>query len=175
MDGHSAERYYSRRVRRLDERRARQEEWDFLASRLIATEITEGVGPGWRPLVHNLHDQLLELDPNYRLYSVGEVSGGLDFVARTSASTQGEAARRIHAARAEALDTCEACGDSGTLRPERLQMKTLCDECWVADRTAATARGERYADAVMAELLSSDPDHPSAEEILHWLDELDAS
>jgi len=174
MSGEAAERYFSRRVRRLAEMRARQEEWDFLARCLTDTEIVAGVGPGWRSLVAGLHNDLLALDPSYRLYSVTEDLGGLTVIARFSTAVQVDAARLLQAARAEALRTCALCGQEGKLRPERPQMKTLCDECWSSDRAASASRGERYADAVLSLLMSPDQDHPSPEEILGWLDEVDA-
>jgi hypothetical protein len=174
MAGEAAERYYSRRVRVHAERRARQEEWDFLARRLDDGDLVAGVGQGWRALVLRLHTDLLAADGSYRLYSVAEELGGLVVTARLAPPAQAEGARMIQAARAEALSTCEVCGQPGALRPERSQMKTLCVECWRSDRATAESRGERYADAVLSQLLSSDDDHPSAEEILAWLDELDA-
>jgi hypothetical protein len=174
MSGEAAERYYSRRVRLLAERRALHEEWDFLASRLDEDDLVGGVGPGWRALVLQLHDDLLAVDPGYRLYSAAEELGGLVVVARFAPPAQTHAARLIQAARAEALNTCEVCGQPGRLRRERGRMKTLCDDCWRSDRAAAESRGECYADAVLSQLMSRDRDHPSPEEILAWLDELDA-
>lgn len=174
MSGEAAERYYSRRVRLLAELRARQEEWDFLACRLVDAEVANGVGSGWRALVLQLHDDLLALDPGYRLYSVTEELGGLDVIARFAPPAQARAARLIQAARAKALGTCEVCAQPGALRAERRQMKALCDDCWHSDRAAAESRGERYADAVLSQMMSRDRDHPSPEEILAWLDELDA-
>lgn len=175
MSGEAAERYYSRRVRRLAESRARREEWDFLASRLSRSELAGEVGPGWRPLVFELHGRLLTVDRTYRLYSVAEELGGLVVIARFGPSCHSAAMRLLQAARAAALATCELCGRGGTLRAQRLQLKTLCHDCWRSDRAAAATRGERYADAALAQLLSADDDHPSPEEIVAWLDELDAS
>jgi hypothetical protein len=175
MKGDAAERYYSKRVRTLSERQARRQEWDFLASRLEQAEIVDRVGPGWHELVLTLHADLLALDSNYRLYAVEEELGGLVFTARVARRAQIAAARRIQATRAEALATCEVCGATGKLRAERSTMKTLCDACWHSDRAAAARGGERYADAVLATFLSGDEDHPSPEETLAWLDELDAS
>lgn len=174
MSGEAAERYYSRCVRLLGERRALQEEWDFLACRLSDGDLVVGVGPGWRALVRQLHDDLLAIDPDYRLYSVSEDLGGLVVTARFALPAQRRAARLIQAARAKALATCEVCGQPGRLRAERPHMKTLCDDCWRSDRAAAESRGERYAAAALSQLMSPDHDHPSPEEILAWLDELDA-
>jgi hypothetical protein len=173
MAGEAAERYYSRRVRRLAELRARQEEWDFLARRLDDGEVAGNVGPGRHGIVLELHDHLLAVDPRYRLISVTEELGGLFVSARFAPSEQPRAARLIQAARSDALTTSEVCGQPGRLRPERLQMKTLCHDYWRSDRAAAEIRGERYADAALSQLVSSDGDHPSPEEILAWLDEID--
>jgi hypothetical protein len=174
MSREAAERYYSRRMRLLVERRARQEEWDFLARRLADGELTDRVGRGWHALVLNLHQELVHVDPDYRLYIVEEDLGGLVVTARFARAAQVRAARVIQVARAEALATCEVCGLSGALRADRRRLKTLCNACWTGDRAAAAARGERYADAVLAQLLSSDKDHPRPEETLAWLDALDA-
>lgn len=173
MSGEAAERYYSNRARLLADRRARQEEWDFLAVRLDKTELADGVGIGWRELVLKLHHDLLVQDPGYRLYGIEEQLGGLVVIARFASAAQEPAARLLQTARAAALATCEVCGEAGVLRSERVQMKTLCDDCWTSDRTAAESGGERYADAVLARLLSADQNHPSPEEILAWLEDLD--
>lgn len=175
MRGDAAERYYAQRARLLGERRARQQEWDFLACKLDPSELVDRVGLGWHPIVHALHRELLVLDPDYRLYAVEEELGGLVFCARVGPEAQAQAARLIQAARAEALTTCEVCGSPGGLRPERMTMRTLCDECWRSDRIAAARAGERYADAVLATFLTGDDDHPSPAETLAWLGELDAS
>lgn len=174
MSGDAAERYYSRRVRLLSERRARRQEWDWMACHLEDLEIVDEVGPGWRSLVLELHAALLELDPGYRLYEVAEDLGGLVFIARVADERAAEGARLIAAARTLAFETCENCGHAGCLRPERRQPKTLCRPCWSADRATAAMHGERHADVVLARLLSSDDDHPSVAETLTWLDELDA-
>jgi hypothetical protein len=175
MSGDAAERYYSRRMRLLDERRALQEEWDFLARKASSEWLVDNIGPGWRPIVVRLHEELLELDPDYRLESVGEELGGLFFVARFSLAKQTAGASLVQAARTDALASCELCGETGVLRSERPQVKTLCDVCWSADRACAERRGERYAAALLTQLLSADDDHPSPEEVVAWLDELDAS
>jgi len=169
------ENYFQQRARRRAEARARREEWDFVARHLSDSEIVAGVGPGWRPLVLAMHQDLLTVDPDYRLYSVEDDLGGLVVVARFAAAAQVDAARRVQAARAQALSTCVLCRQLGRLRPERLQMKTLCDQCWSSDRAAAESRGERYADAVLSQLMSPDRDHPSPDETLAWLNHLDGA
>jgi len=174
MSAQAADDYYSRRARILAERRAYQEEWDFLARRLDDRTLVDGVGHGWWPIVRDLNARLLALDPDFRLFSIEEEHGGLTINARFTSLAQMDAARLIQIARAQALATCELCGQPGALRAERLQMKTLCDDCWTSDRAAASQRGERYADAVLAQLLSADDDHPSPEDTLAWLDDLDA-
>jgi len=175
MPGEAAELYHSRRLRRLVERRARQEEWDFRASELSPVEVTDGVGRGWHPLVRGFHEQLLVADPTYRLYSVEEALGGLLYVARFEHGAEDGAARLVQEARAQAFVTCELCGREARLRARRPQVKTLCDDCFAADRAAAAVGGERYADAVLGQLMSADDDYPSPEETLAWLDVLDGA
>jgi hypothetical protein len=167
--GDGAERYQARRSRQLAERRARQEEWDFQASRLTDADVVDQVGRGWRPLVRGLHRDLLRIDHHYRLYSIEEQLGGLRVVAKFARRAQAQADRRVQAARAQAFATCEACGHGGWLRPRRPQMKTLCDECSAADRAAAENQGEPYADAALAYFMSGDRNYPPPEETLAWL------
>lgn len=162
-------------MRLLEERRALQEEWHFLARKASSGLLVDNIGPGWRPIVLRLHQQLLEVDRDYRLESVGEELGGLFFVARFSSARQVGGASLIQRARSEALATCELCGEPGVLRGQRPQLKTLCEVCWNADRTCAATRGERYATALLTQLLSADEDHPPPEEVIDWLDELDPS
>lgn len=175
MSGDDAERYYSRRMRLLEERQAIQQEWDFLARYIEPDAILESVGPGWHALVLGLHDELLRLDPDYQLHAFGEERGGLYFGARFSPDAERDCTRVVQAIRARALITCELCAAPGVLRAARPQAKTLCDDCWISDRTCAASHGERYAAARMTQLLSCDEDYPSAEEVVAWLDELDAS
>lgn len=174
MEGEAAERYHSRRIRQLEEQRARRQEWDFLAAKLSDEEVTDCVPVGWRRLVLRLHHDLLRLDPSYRLLELGEDMGGLLIDANYTLPTGWNFTRRIHQARAEALATCEVCSADGRLRVERGHMKTLCDDCWIADRAAAAERGERYAEVVLDYLTSGDDAYPTPEETMAWLDSLDA-
>ena len=175
MDGERAERYHLRRLGELEARRVRQQEWDFLARILSPDEIAGAVGVGWRPLVAALHDDLIDVDRDYRLYELKERNAGLLVVARFARDAREAASRRLVEAKAEALRTCEVCGGDARPRMNRPQPKTLCDRCSAADRAAAAEQGERYADAVLQYLMSGDAEHPTPEETLAWLDALDAS
>lgn len=173
MDGERAERYHLRRLGQLEARRARQQEWDFLARAFTHDEIASSVGIGWRTLVRALHDDLLDIDGDYRLYEIKERDGSLLVVARFDRDARDAASRRLATAKAQALRTCELCSADATPRMQRPEPKTLCDRCYAADR-AASAQGERYADVVLQYLLSGDRDYPTPEETLAWLDALDA-
>ena len=97
-------------------------------------------GPGWRPILEQLHDRLLAVDPNYRLHQVKEKLG----ILRIYAAEEAYAARpvvgaQIEAAIAQAVSesaaTCERCGRPGRLRSDlewrrlRHYLLTLCDRC----------------------------------------------
>ena len=158
--------YFSRRARERLDRDARHQEWDYRATALSANELAGDVGPGWRPIVRELHHNLRSLDPGYRLFQVKEKLGRLRFYASFAGPFTGECQRRVAAAATEAARTCEVCGDRGRLRTRRPWLKTLCDACWAADRAAAEEHGERYAAIVLSYFLTGDADHPTPDEVV---------
>ena len=105
-------------------------------------EWLDSVGPGWRPLLLDLHRELLAVVPDYRVSQVKEKFGllrvylaqepspqGPEGTAARRAGGRGERARRIvHAAEERSGTICEACGAPGTPR-RGAWIKTLCDSC----------------------------------------------
>ncbi len=99
------------------------------------------VGPGWRPLLMRLHDQLLALAPDYRLEELTPRLGGLRIYVADRFDSDGEfdgtwadtAGRLAEAAEVEAEKTCETCGKPGRIRFHGDQhgtwIKALCDDC----------------------------------------------
>ena len=112
------------------------------------------VGPGWRPLLLDLHTQLIEIDPEYEALQSKEKFG----ILRVYISVQGEshptfdvtlipggqivtgtmeeggdaysrAMDLVHNAERKSRVICEDCGEPGVLRTERFWLRTLCDEC----------------------------------------------
>lgn len=88
-------------------------------------EVLDHVGPGWRPLLAQLHIALLLVHPTYQVFSVKEKFGGLRvyLVEDTSASN-----RLIMMAEEKSLAICENCGQPGEPRPGGW-IKTLCNVC----------------------------------------------
>jgi hypothetical protein len=168
-----AEWFQMGRLRAQAERRARRQEWDYLARMLDEYEVADEVGNGWRPLVIELHHDLMDLDPDYRLYDIRERLGGLAVIARYHHDARDGAARLLAVAKAQAVQTCVVCGAHGQLRPERPRLHALCEKCFLYDRAAAFERGEHYANLLLDSLMSADRDYPTPEEMLAWLARLD--
>ncbi|WP_433465525.1 hypothetical protein [Spirillospora sp. CA-128828] len=109
----------------------------------------DAVGPGWHPLLLRLHEQLLAVNPDYRVQQVKEKYGTLRIYLLTGLmrypgwetgnlpephdeeryKREDEAARRlVHAAEEESARICESCGNPGETRGNSW-LKTLCDDC----------------------------------------------
>ncbi|SEG68633.1 hypothetical protein SAMN04489712_1098 [Thermomonospora echinospora] len=107
------------------------------------------VGRGWHPLLLRLHEQLLAVNPGYRVNQVKEKYGTLRVYLvsglllepyfgsgrlpdpQRSAEIEREnaqARRLVAAAEEESARTCEACGNPGRTRDGHW-LKTLCDDC----------------------------------------------
>lgn len=100
------------------------------------------VGPGWGPLLDELHRQLLDLDADYRIETFRTHLGGLR-IAVADRFTPGDgdfdgawtdaATQLTDAAELAAERTCERCGRRGTQRfrgeGRRIWIKTLCEDC----------------------------------------------
>ena len=162
------ESYYAKRRRDLIERRARQEEWNYLARRTSRADFLALVPGGWHALVGRLHGQLLPIEPNYRFFDAYAHDGRLLFQASFSVLAEPLARALIADAFERSAYTCIICTKTGATR-ERLLPTALCDHCFRCDREVARARGERYANLSLVSMASSDPAHPTADDLEAWL------
>lgn len=106
------------------------------------------VGPGWHPLLAQLHTDVVALDPEYVVVQVKEKFGGL----RAYLNYQNpEITAIVRAAEVLSASICEDCGEPGFIRqrPKRTRMLCLCDVCvqkapepWLTD-----GKGEERTDA----------------------------
>jgi len=166
--------YFAERRRARLDRQARHAEWDYLAARMEPDEICQSVGFGWRPLVCELYDELLELDPLYRLVGMEAKAGVLRVFAQFTPEVASECERLVGAARYRACVTCEVCGRDGHRRERPTSLRILCDECFAADRAAASERGQRYADLALEYFMSGDSDFPEPAKLEQWLSQLES-
>lgn len=96
---------------------------------------------GWFPLIVELHEQLLELDPNYVVRQVKEKFGSLRYYAGSSITdpvVQKRFSTLLDIAERFSTTVCEVCGNPARLSlsndPEPWH-KTICTTC--ADNVAA--------------------------------------
>lgn len=95
------------------------------------------VGAGWEPIVKDLHERLVELDPNYSIIQVKEKFGLLRFYFSASdevfLADDQAVINAMYNAVQEAEDlsatTCEFCGAAGTMDQAHFWIKTLCEDC----------------------------------------------
>jgi hypothetical protein len=170
VQGDYAAVYQQHRHRVLAEREERLYASGFVACNWRDVDLTDGVGPGWRRVVLELHRQLLELDPQCRLYEITQKDGLLRVRGGFARDPRANCRARIARAVARATHTCEVCGDISQLREERAIIRSLCNACWSADRALAAERGERFANLTLAQLLSGDPRYPEPDDIVAFLD-----
>jgi hypothetical protein len=69
------------------------------------------VGPGWHPLLLQLHEQLVAREPDYRIADLKEKLGGVRI--HLAAALQPEVRALLAAAEAQSTATCEFCGAQG--------------------------------------------------------------
>lgn len=90
---------------------------------IFRERVLNSVGPGWRPMVDQLIEELFDQGWNGDLRQIKEKFGGLRFYI-------GEANDRCHGLTefAESLSdhTCEACGQPGARTSVTGWLKTLC-------------------------------------------------
>jgi hypothetical protein len=91
------------------------------------------VGPGWHPLLDQLHAELSELVPDYKTAQVKEKFGKLRVYVDLPAAareTLGDAIWQVLGKYEDMSGhTCEDCGQPGEVRTSRHWLRTLCDEC----------------------------------------------
>jgi len=93
-------------------------------------------GPGWNDIIFNLHNQLKQLDPHYRVMQVKEKFGTLRYYIHTD---NNEAHNIIIEAETASSHTCEQCGRPGTLHTTRRWLKTLCTIDAIIDKINITS------------------------------------
>jgi hypothetical protein len=86
------------------------------------------VGPGWHPILDQLHTDIVALDPEYSVAQVKEKFGGLRayLVYRNP-----EITALVTAAETLSAVTCENCGIPGRIRNRKDSrwLQCLCDLC----------------------------------------------
>ncbi|MFI9724661.1 hypothetical protein ACIHFE_34410 [Streptomyces sp. NPDC052396] len=98
------------------------------------------VGPGWAPLLDQLHRDLLALDPGYRIESFAVKFGGLRITVADrfqGGEFDGEFADRAtaltDAAETASENTCDECGAPGRIRlrgdGQHVWMQARCETC----------------------------------------------
>jgi hypothetical protein len=103
---------------------------------------TIDVGPGWYDLVIDLDTQIREIDPGYTIAQIKEKFGGLRFYLGTEPAHADQVNALLEAAERKASQTCEECGQPGSLRNAGW-LKTLCDlhdQQWRAQRRQRWSR-----------------------------------
>jgi hypothetical protein len=87
------------------------------------------VGPGWAPILTQLHADVMALDPEYTVGQVKQKFGGLR--AYLNFRHPGVPAL-VRVAEEQSMKTCEDCGNPGHVRsrpPRHSWMLALCDLC----------------------------------------------
>lgn len=85
------------------------------------------VNPGWVSIVDELHEKVLEIDPNVSVAQVKEKFGGLRYYYDTDSDRADEIEKLVDEAERLATRTCEVCGKSGeTSAWGRGWLNTLC-------------------------------------------------
>jgi len=94
------------------------------------------VGPGWEPLVDELHAQVLELEPTIVVSQVKEKFGGLRYYVQLAPESNSASHLTVNSLideyEARSFKTCEWCGAPGTTEGDGWA-KTLCPthrEAW---------------------------------------------
>ena len=88
-------------------------------------EIYFSVGPGWIPLITELHENIKALCPNYSIIQIKEKFGGLRFYAKGLTE---EARELVHVAERLSYEICEFCGEPGNTSTDAWKI-TLCEIC----------------------------------------------
>lgn len=90
------------------------------------TEWENDVGPGWRPLLAEMHAELAAIRPGYETLQVKEKWGVLTvYIKGGSDKIWPVLIRYLEKSRT----VCEDCGAPGETRKGRAWLRTLCDAC----------------------------------------------
>lgn len=89
--------------------------------------ISSGVGKGWWPLIQEVHEKLLAIDPNYKVDQVKEKFGGLRYYWSSDLDMYDQFNAIVGEAEERSTTICETCGKPGKLRPGGWVL-TECDE-----------------------------------------------
>lgn len=117
----------------------------------------QNVGFGWRPLLENLHKELLVIRPDYQVSQVKEKWGTLRvYIQGTPIRMDMIAGNKLYSAphvesatddnwrevqmivskyEKKSAEICEDCGQPGRLRNDSFWVRTLCDDCAAARGT----------------------------------------
>lgn len=88
------------------------------------------VGPGWMPLIFDLHQQLIHFDSFYVIYQIKEKFGGLRYYAEPVDQKYSQSfISIIGEAEAKSLSACEICSKFAQTKKTNLIYRTLCDNC----------------------------------------------
>lgn len=96
------------------------------------------VGPGWIPIIFSLHNKILSLVNDYKIYQIKEKFGGLRFYAYPIVLDAASDQNKFHinqiynhlvqVAEKQSFLTCELCANPGKF-VQKNRYRTLCDNC----------------------------------------------
>ena len=87
------------------------------------------VDAGWDTILTDLHNEIVDFDPNYRIYQVKEKFGMLCFYMAPTRPEKYPVIRDIiHKYEQQSLQTCELTGKPGSLKHNKGRYKTLSDD-----------------------------------------------
>ena len=89
----------------------------------VGVEDVEFVGKGWNNILLELHENLVKINPDYRIVQIKEKMGGLRFYLAESTL---EMNKHVDEAERASMETCEECGREGGLFNDRGWLKTVC-------------------------------------------------
>lgn len=85
----------------------------------------------WRPIARELHEELLKIDPDYRVDQIKEKMGGLRYYITPSENMDTETRRKMQIltfdAEKKSNTICQVCGEPGECKSKRGWYATLCE------------------------------------------------
>lgn len=83
-------------------------------------------GPGWFQIIMDLHNDLVRIDPNYRIFQIKEKFGGLRFYYSASTKELQETMQPyVNLAERRSFGRCEITGQPGYLMTKGGRLRTL--------------------------------------------------